>query len=150
MPIRARTQTHPRRAFVLSTVAGSLTNDEILSGRNESEKVTSVETFTGSAFDIPPEAQPIIVLPQDYGVLDCGLPCPPDAPKQAGGGHYQGAVLRFGQGKIAVFGEAAMFSAQILKMRDGRPFYFGFNAPTAAQNRQFILNLVRWLVMPRT
>jgi hypothetical protein len=49
-----------------------------------------------------------------------------------------------GKGRLAVFGEAAMFSAQI--MRGGNPpFRGGFNAKGAEQNKQFILNLVQWL-----
>ena len=57
-------------------------------------------------------------------------------------GWYQGAVLRLGKGRLAIFGEAAMFSAQV----DGphrEPF--GMNTPEAKQNPQFLLNVLHWL-----
>jgi hypothetical protein len=125
--------------------AGTLKGDAILSGRDESERVTSVQTFAGSAFRIPSSAQPVILLPRSFSLFSCGLPCPKDATKRPADGYYQGAVSRFGRGKVAVFGEAAMFSAQAVQSGD-QTYYAGFNAPTAKQNKQFILNLARWLV----
>jgi hypothetical protein len=95
--------------------------------------VTSVQTFTGSAFTAPPGARPIITLPPGYAVHDCKLPCPPNVARTNAAGLFQGAVLNFGRGRIAVFGEAAMFSAQTLNA-PGRPFFrFGFNGPKAQQ-----------------
>ena len=52
--------------------------------------------------------------------------------------------MPLGQGRIAVFGEAAMFSAQSVK-DSNPPFRGGFNAKGAEQNKQFILNLAEWL-----
>jgi len=57
-------------------------------------------------------------------------------------GWYQGAVMRFGKGRVAVFGEAAMFSAQVAGPTR-RPM--GMNAPIAARNPQFLLNVMHWL-----
>jgi hypothetical protein len=59
-------------------------------------------------------------------------------------GMYQGAVFRYGEGRVAVFGEAAMFSAQKLTI-DDRVLPMGMNAPEAAQNPQFLLNIMHWL-----
>jgi hypothetical protein len=56
-------------------------------------------------------------------------------------GRSQGVVLPFGRGRVAVFGEAAMFSAQ-LAGADNIPF--GMNVP-GIDNRQFALNLLHWL-----
>ena len=57
-------------------------------------------------------------------------------------GWFQGSVLRVGKGRVAVFGEAAMFSAQV----DGtNRVPFGMNTPEAKRNPQFILNLLHWL-----
>jgi hypothetical protein len=47
-----------------------------------------------------------------------------------------------GQGRVAVFGEAAMFSAQVVGP-DKRPI--GMNAPDARDNSRFALNLLHWL-----
>ena len=57
-------------------------------------------------------------------------------------GWYQGAVMRVGKGRLAVFGEAGMFAAQV----DGpKRVPFGMNTPEAKQNPQFILNVLHWL-----
>jgi hypothetical protein len=61
----------------------------------------------------------------------------------AGDGLLQGAALAFGRGRVAVFGEAAMFTAQ-RKGEESVPM--GMNAPAASQNAQFVLNVVHWLV----
>ena len=57
-------------------------------------------------------------------------------------GWYQGAVMRFGKGRVAVFGEAAMFSAQLAGPNRSP---MGMNAPIAKQNPQFLLNILHWL-----
>jgi hypothetical protein len=57
-------------------------------------------------------------------------------------GLSQGAVSNYGQGRVAVFGEAAMFSGQ-LKGASKRPM--GLNSPDAKENLQFLLNLIHWL-----
>jgi hypothetical protein len=54
----------------------------------------------------------------------------------------QGAVVRSDKGRVAVFGEAAMFSAQV-SGPDRRPA--GMNDPAAPQNAQFLLNVLHWL-----
>jgi hypothetical protein len=54
----------------------------------------------------------------------------------------QGAVIVFGKGKVAVFGEAAMFSAQLA---GPNKVPMGMNAPGAEKNAQLALNVLRWL-----
>ena len=56
----------------------------------------------------------------------------------------QGAVFRYGKGRVAVFGEAAMFSAQKITREDGIS-YMGMNRDDASQNPQFLLNVMHWL-----
>ena len=53
----------------------------------------------------------------------------------------QGAAIRKGQGRVAAFGEAAMFTAQVYE-EEGPT---GMNHPGAAQNAQFVLNVLHWL-----
>lgn len=135
---------------IFTLAAGSLHEDVVTRGRDAGTAVTSLQTFTGSAFQAPPSARPIIVLPADYMSHECLLPCRGTVQESNVGGYLQGAVMPLGKGRIAVFGEAAMFSAQIV--RDSNPpFRGGFNAKGAEQNKQFILNLVEWLagILPR-
>ena len=56
-------------------------------------------------------------------------------------GWQQGAVLQYGKGRVALFGEAAMFTAQTIE-QGGR---MGMNNPHARQNEQFLLNVMHWL-----
>lgn len=116
----------------------------ILNGRNENEKVDSVTTFTGSAFQIEKGGNPLFVFGDDYISLN-----PQEAwefddktPKTEIKGWLQGATLKFGKGRIAVFGEAAMFSAQVAGAQRNK---VGMNSPNAKQNPQFLLNVIHWL-----
>jgi hypothetical protein len=55
--------------------------------------------------------------------------------------------MSFGKGRLAVIGEAAMFSAQVVKLSDGdqqREFKAGMNVP-GTDNQQFALNVLHWL-----
>lgn len=129
-------------AFVLED--GTLKDDMILHGRSSAEVVRKVVTFTGSAFTAPSGARPILTLPQGFHLefrTDSSI-VTPETPRTEAGGLLQGAVMAIGKGRIAVFGEAAMFSAQRLGPA-AEPM--GFNAPGAEGNKQFILNLMRWL-----
>jgi hypothetical protein len=65
-----------------------------------------------------------------------------DTPRVPVNGWYQGAVMRSGKGRVAVFGEAAMFSAQ-LAGPEKRPM--GMSNPIASKNPQFLLNVMHWL-----
>ncbi|MBX7221058.1 MAG: DUF4350 domain-containing protein [Blastocatellia bacterium] len=130
--------------LVFRLADGTLKDHPILSGRSEHEKVDAVVTFTGSAFQIVGPAQPLLVF---ASTVNCLLPekaweFSEKTPRIPLEGWYQGAVFQFGKGKVAVFGEAAMFSAQLAGPNKNP---MGMNAPLAAQNPQFLLNLVHWL-----
>lgn len=100
--------------------------------------IDEVTTFTGCSFEIETASQPLLTFgPGVFSFTQQNDPNP--LPLQ---GRLQGAVLRFGRGRVAVFGEAAMFSAQ-LSGPDRRPM--GMNAPIAKQNAQFLLNVIHWL-----
>jgi len=122
----------------------SLATNAITVGRRPAEQVDSVVTFTGSAFRGPGGAIPLLTLRASVVSLepDTAWQFDESTPRVPVGGWWQGAVARFGRGRIAVFGEAAMFSAQ-LAGPDGTPM--GMNAPSADRNAQFALNVLHWL-----
>jgi hypothetical protein len=66
----------------------------------------------------------------------------PDAPVVAIDGWCQGAVFAVGKGRVAVFGEAAMFSAQRAGAAQAP---MGMNVPAAKENHQLLLNVMHWL-----
>jgi hypothetical protein len=123
---------------------GTLADQPITRGRARSERVDSVATFTGSAFRVDSGVEPLLIFGPGIVSFTPTNSWMPDAntPRIPVTGWYQGAVLRVGQGRVAVFGEAAMFSAQV-DGPDREPF--GMNTPAARQNPQFILNLLHWL-----
>ncbi|MBC7901433.1 MAG: DUF4350 domain-containing protein [Saprospiraceae bacterium] len=122
----------------------SLRPHAILNGRNDSEKIDSVATFTGSAFQAAGDVQPLFILGNSVvsAITTTAGEITKDTPQIPVGGWYQGAVMRFGKGRVAVFGEAAMFSAQLAGPNRG---LMGMNAPVASQNPQFLLNVMHWL-----
>jgi hypothetical protein len=124
-----------------STLAPHAIND----GRAENERITQVRSFTGQAFRWEvPDASAVLILPSDYVSLEplIAWQFKPDTPVRRVGGWWQGGTRRVGAGRVALFGEAAMFSAQVAG-RDKRPM--GKNAPLAEQNAQFTLNVLHWL-----
>lgn len=128
-----------------------LADHAITRGRDESERVESVRAFTGQAFRAGREVEPLLTLPSGSRLR---LPIEawdfePSTPSIPADGMLQGAVFRFGQGRVAVFGEAAMFSAQEQIRKKGEETIarrlMGMNHPDAAQNPQFLLNVMHWL-----
>lgn len=113
-------------------------------GRSAAEKVDSVATFTGSAFYPGPEAEPILVFPAGYISLtpEVAWEFKSYTPKIPIAGWCQGAAIKKGKGRVVVFGEAAMFTAQLAGPQKTQ---MGMNSPRAKQNFQFLLNVMHWL-----
>jgi hypothetical protein len=123
---------------------GSLAEHAIVRGRGAAERVDSVFAFTGQAFRLRGGGAPLLTLGHGSRVLlpEVAWQFSEATPRLDAGGLLQGAVLAHGRGRVAVFGEAAMFSAQ----RAGAQRQpMGMNNPRAPQNVQFLLNLMHWL-----
>jgi len=129
----------------LFTAATGLGVSPVAAGSGGGVPVTQVRTFTGSAFTPPPDAIPLLTLGNGWVLMTPGPSGQSDATLASGAGRLQGALLPVGRGRVALMGEAAMFSAQ-LGGPERRPM--GLNAPGAEQNKTFLLNLMRWLRPP--
>jgi hypothetical protein len=111
-----------------------LADHPITEGLSPEESVRRVATFVGSAFEPPQGAEPLLIMPggaRSFTPLETTGALPvftADTPRTPVGGWLQGAVMRIGQGRVALFGETGLFS--------GGP---------AADNRLFVLNVLRWL-----
>ncbi len=143
----------------------------ITRGRSNEEKVTKVATYAGSAFKPPKDSIPVMEFGpksecRERKVDEKGKVEVQTVPIE---GWCQGAVMQVGKGRVAVFGEAAMFSAQQIQgveviwrydlpLGKGRTFRmvlfgpdssggqrFGMNAPEGKQNHQLLLNVMHWL-----
>ncbi len=125
---------------------GTLPASVIVDGRGPSERIDSVATFTGQAFRTDPniDAEPLLVFPEGFVLLlpQVAWQFSESTPRISAAYLLQGALVRHGRGRVAAFGEAAMFSAQL-----GGPqrMPMGMNDPAAAQNYTFALNVMHWL-----
>ena len=122
---------------------GLLKDHAIMNGRSSAERITSVRTFTGQAFQAVKEARPLLMFDDGHYMLlpERASRFPEGTPRVDVNGWMHAAARRFGKGRVVVFGEAAMFSAQISS--SSKPM--GMNAPGAEQNRQLCLNVLHWL-----
>jgi hypothetical protein len=116
----------------------------VAQGRGDDEKVTQAVTFTGSAFRPPQHATAVLEFGADFVSLTPkkAWEFTAQTPREPLEGWCQGAVFEVGMGRVAVFGEAAMFTAQLAGPRKQR---VGMNAPEAKQNHQLLLNVMHWL-----
>lgn len=130
---------------------GLLANHAITAGRNETEQINRIVTFTGQSLHAPNGGvalmklsdaavdRPAFARVEKSGgdtrvIIDYGAPV-------SAAGRAQAVALAFGQGRVVVLGEAAMLTAQ-LDGRTQKPF--GMNVP-GIDNRQFALNIMHWL-----
>lgn len=129
--------------MLFTRTAGTLSDHPVTRGRNAAERVDSIVSFTGQAFRLTRgeslmtlDERAVLFLPQvawQFSRL---------TPSMSASGMHQGALISFGKGRVAVFGEAAMFSAQL-----GGPNRTpaGMNDPSAPHNAQFLINIMHWL-----
>lgn len=119
---------------------GTLDTHEVTAG------VDSVRSFMGQAIRLPRGAVALLRLPEGHVLLSPAEPWQftADTPRRDVGGWSQGGLLEVGRGRVAVFGEAAMFTAQ----RAGAAATpAGMNAPGAEQNWRLLVQVMRWLAI---
>lgn len=116
----------------------------LTSGRSVEENVDHVVTFTGQAFRIPARAVPVLVFDSRYVNLlpDTAWVFDDKTRRYSAEGLSQGAFMEYGKGRICVFGEAAMFTAQLAGPQEIR---VGMNSDFASENYRLLLNIIHWL-----
>ena len=116
----------------------------ITNGRNSSEYVNKLITFTGLAFKIPSDAKTILAFNKNFinFVPDTAWQFDDKTVKIPVKGWWQGAYKKFGKGRFVAFGEAAMFSAQLGGPQKSK---MGMNADIAKDNYKLLLNIIHWL-----
>jgi hypothetical protein len=125
---------------------GSLASSAVTNGRDATERVDTVMTFTGQAFRVDPgvKAEALLVLPAGSQLLltEVAFQFSQKTPRIPAVHLLQGALVHHGRGKVAFLGEAAMLTAQ-LAGPNKQPM--GMNVPGARDNARFALNLLHWL-----
>jgi hypothetical protein len=144
-------------SLVYSRENGLLGDHPITRGREVSERVNKVVTFTGQSLSLPQDAVALMKLSpgareatnRDH--LHAAIEQMKAAGKSAANTIHavpvsgaQGLAMKVGNGRVVVIGEAAMLSAQLVRMSDGNEDKFGMNAP-GNDDRQFALNVMHWL-----
>lgn len=148
--------------IVYSRENGRLGAHPILEGRDPAERVGTLKAFTGQSLTLPRGAAALMILhpeaheARDAAALNAIAPLlrqgwSAETARSAGaapvGGRVQGLAMRFGRGRVVILAEAAMLSAQVVRLPGeggGRTFTMGMNQP-GLDNRQFALNVMRWL-----
>ena len=104
-----------RTPSIFSLNEKTLVESAITKGRNSTESVEQIASFTGQAFKIPLDANSILTFNKNYVNMlpDTAWVFDDETTKINVDGWSQGAYKKYGEGKIVVFGEAAMFSAQL-------------------------------------
>lgn len=122
----------------------TLASHPVTKGNTKEETVDSIATFTGQGFHIPASATSILTFTENYVVLlpDTAWKFNASTKKISAGGLSQGALAEVQKGRLAVFGEAAMFTAQV---KGKEQTNFGLNSKDGPHNLQFLLNIIHWL-----
>ena len=133
--------------LVFSVENGLIGDHTSIRGRNDREAVRAIMAFTGQSLSIPEGATALMKLGNDAVEVATREELRDFASgKQAGksvAGRAQGIAMAFGKGRVAMFGEAAMFSAQ-LAGSGAQASKMGMNA-AGNDDRQFALNVMHWL-----
>ena len=115
-----------------------LLDHAITRGRNSTERLNRIVTFTGQSLTGPKGSVTFLKLADT--AVDA---LPPDRKtKVSAAGRAQGIALKHGKGRVVVVGEAAMLTAQ-LAGPEKAPFG-GLNI-SSIDNRQLALNIMHWL-----
>ncbi|MBE0642445.1 MAG: DUF4350 domain-containing protein [Bacteroidetes bacterium] len=133
----------PGRGLMFTRSNDNLREHWITDTPFDGARVDSVVTFTGSAFQIQRAHDPLLVFGAGMLSLEPKVAWEFDEKtnRVRVEGWRQGAALEYGKGRIVVFGEAAMFTAQ--KAENGLPV--GLNTPEGAHNAPLLVNIIRWL-----
>jgi hypothetical protein len=121
--------------LVFSRTNGLLGDHAFLRGRDSTEQVRRVVSYTGQSLQGPLNSVSLLRL--DEKAFDILGP----RRELSGAGRSQGIALELGRGRVVILGEAAMLTAQVT---DNGRLRFGMNRP-GSDDRQFALNVMRWL-----
>jgi hypothetical protein len=127
-----------------NTKKGTLIESVITKGKDSRECVKQIVSFTGQGFRIPDDAISILKFDKNYNCLlpDTAWVFNEKTKIIDVEGWSQGAYKIFGKGRVVVFGEAAMFTAQLA---GPQKIKVGMNSDDAKENFQLLLNIIHWL-----
>jgi hypothetical protein len=125
---------------------GLLGEHPILRGRSSTESIDTVVTFGGQSLS---RGEGIDLLPFSPTAESVAKPNTPDEAARPAAGLSQAVAIEHGAGRVVILGEAALLSAQVItgdaaKAMGVEELRIGVSR-TDTDNRQFALNVMRWL-----
>jgi hypothetical protein len=133
--------------IVFSRENGMLGTHPISTGRDPSEQLSKIITFTGTSIKGPDGSSSILKLGESS--FDVLRPDAKPITKEGqeadytlapAAGRSQAIALEFGKGRVVILGESAVLTAQI----GPQDFRYGMNN-SGTDNRQLALNIMHWL-----
>jgi hypothetical protein len=122
---------------------GGITEHPIMRGRNDTETIHSMTTFTGQALSVPPGADVLLRLSPE--AREYPFRRSREQEGRSAAGLAQAAALAYGRGRVVVMAEAAALTAQRIERPGAPPLLIGMNRDSS-DNRQFALNIIHWLM----
>jgi len=134
--------------LVFARATGTIGDHPTTRGRDSTERIDRVRTFTGESLKGPAGSVTLLRLSDlatDNMIRVGHKPGPiPDSLVHTAKGRAQGIAFTLGKGRVVVLADGAMLSAQMMKRGDDIQYRMGMSV-TDADNRQFALNILRWL-----
>jgi hypothetical protein len=132
---------------LFTRATNELSNNPVTDGFRAGMKVDSIISLTGQAMELSDRYTNVLKLGPHWISLqpDTAWQFSPSTESLSMEGQSQGGIAKFGQGRVIMWGEAAMFSAQIVQ-NQGQSFKAGMNMPQAKYNYKLALNLMEWLI----
>jgi hypothetical protein len=142
-PANADAEAGNPATLVFTRDRGLLAAHPILEGRNESERIHRVMTFTGTALKAGANSTALLRLSPT--AREYPYRVSREAQGRSAAGLAQAIAVRFGQGRVVVMGEAAALTAQRIESSGAAPYLMGMNR-AGTDNQQFALNIMHWLM----
>jgi hypothetical protein len=166
-PHRMDLETRSPGCILFSRSQGSVVDHPITRGRDKSERIERVATFSGQSLAGPPGSQGLLALSPSAADYPPSAGAPhrtidaetrrlaqlDDDMKAAGllpaVGRFQALAFTLGKGRVVVLADGAMFAAQKVVGPDAQllgkqEVRMGLNRPDL-DNAQFALNILHWL-----
>jgi hypothetical protein len=147
-PAKYNKDSQDQTELVFTRDDGLVAEHAITRGRDATEQISKIMTFTGVSLKGPPKSVAFLrladtamdILPPDRKPSASPEEALPEHKPVSAAGRAQGIALEVGLGRVVVLGDAAMLTAQL----GFRGYRFGMNV-TGVDNRQLALNVMHWL-----
>lgn len=137
-------KARPKRKNIFHRANNSLSDNVITNGESKKDSVDFIVGFDGSAFIIPEDATSILTFDSTYYQWEPETAWDLKSVEPYSIKDYSmGAFKQFGKGKVVVFSEAMMFTAQL---GGGLSWMkVGMNSSSCPNNYKLFLNIIHWL-----